>query len=52
MYKNIETIATAGNTSPTSGTKMLGKSVFIDAESPLYYLRIVITSISGKSKND
>lgn len=26
MYKNIEAIATAGNTSPTKGTKMLGKN--------------------------
>ena len=26
IYKNIEAIATAGNTSPTNGTKMLGKN--------------------------
>jgi hypothetical protein len=26
MYKNKDAIATAGNTSPTSGTKILGKS--------------------------
>ena len=26
IYKNIDAIATAGNTSPTRGTKMLGKS--------------------------
>ena len=37
MYKNIEAIATAGNTSPTNGTKMLGKSdAFIQVGAPNY----------------
>ena len=26
MYKNIEAMAIAGNTSPTNGTKMLGRN--------------------------
>lgn len=45
MYKNIDAIATAGNTSPTSGTKMLGKSALVMRVSdPLFCLKILLVS--------
>lgn len=42
MYKNIEAIATAGNTSPTKGTKMLGKNWAL-IEIPLIFLAKICT---------
>ena len=49
MYKNIEAIATAGKTSPTNGTKMLGKKSAL-IETPLKRFLILAES-APKTKN-